>query len=63
VPIWAAQGVFRGLWERLAVPYCPRCRHETPTLLRPRHDVVLCPPCWDLLLLLAAGDADDVDAR
>jgi len=45
------------------VPICPRCRQESPALLRPRFDVVLCPPCWDLLLLIAAGDTDDVDAR
>jgi hypothetical protein len=42
---------------------CPRCRHEAPALLRPREDVVLCAACWDLLLLIAAGGADDVDAR
>lgn len=42
---------------------CPRCRHEAAMLLRPRPDVVLCPGCWDLLLLIAAGDADEVDAR
>jgi hypothetical protein len=42
---------------------CPRCRSETHSLLRPHADVVLCPPCWDLLLLIAAGDANDVDAR
>lgn len=45
------------------MPICPRCRQESPALLRPRFDVVLCPPCWDLLLLIAAGDTDDVDAR
>ena len=32
-------------------------------LLRPRYDVTLCPPCWDLLLSIAAGDIEDVDAR
>ncbi len=42
---------------------CPRCHSESPSLLRPRPDIVLCPGCWDLLLLIAAGDADDVDAR
>ena len=42
---------------------CPRCRHEVPSLLRPRPDVVLCAACWDLLLLIAAGGADEVDAR
>lgn len=42
---------------------CPRCRAEAPTLLRPRPDIVLCARCWDLLLLIAAGGADDVDAR
>jgi hypothetical protein len=45
------------------VPICPRCRQDTPTLLRPHFDVVLCPACWDLLLQIAAGDMDDVDAR
>jgi hypothetical protein len=45
------------------VNVCPRCRQVSPTLLRPRPDVVLCPSCWDLLLLIAAGGADDVDAR
>ena len=45
------------------MPICPRCRQQAPALLRPRNDVVLCPPCWDLLLLIAAGDADEVDAR
>ncbi len=42
---------------------CPRCHRDVPGLLRPRYDVVLCAPCWDLLLLIAAGDADEVDAR
>jgi hypothetical protein len=42
---------------------CPRCRAEVPALLRPRPDVVLCAGCWDLLLLIAAGGADEVDAR
>jgi hypothetical protein len=32
-------------------------------LLRPRHDVLLCASCWDLLLLIAAGGSDEVDAR
>jgi hypothetical protein len=45
------------------VPVCPRCRHDSPALLTPRHDVVLCPSCWDLLLVIAAGGADEVDAR
>jgi hypothetical protein len=45
------------------VPICPRCRQQAVTLLRPRHDVILCPPCWDLILLVAAGGADEVDAR
>ena len=45
------------------MPICPRCRQESRTLLRPRPDIVLCPACWDLLLLIAAGGADEVDAR
>jgi hypothetical protein len=43
------------------VAICPRCRRETAALLRPQPDILLCPDCWDLLLLLAAGGADDVD--
>lgn len=42
---------------------CPRCRRDSATLLHPRPDVTLCPACWDLLLLIAAGGADEVDAR
>lgn len=42
---------------------CPRCHCETPTLLRPQADIVLCPPCWDLILTLAVGDVEEVDAR
>ncbi|MDQ1712563.1 MAG: hypothetical protein QOE45_2013 [Frankiaceae bacterium] len=43
--------------------HCPRCHREAHDLLRPRPDVALCAGCWDLLLLVAAGDSDDVDAR
>jgi DNA-directed RNA polymerase subunit RPC12/RpoP len=42
---------------------CPRCRAQVPALLQPHRDVTLCAPCWDLILMIAAGDADDVDAR
>ena len=42
---------------------CPRCRVESPMLLRPQYGVLLCPPCWDLLLMIAAGGADEIDAR
>ena len=42
---------------------CPRCHVDAPTLLRPQPDIVLCASCWDLLLLIAAGGADEVDAR
>ena len=52
-----------GYWEGLVVYVCPRCRAEVPALLRPQQDIVLCAGCWDLLLLIAAGGADDVDAR
>lgn len=45
------------------MPICPRCRQASKTLLHPRPDIVLCPGCWDLLLLIAAGGAADVDAR
>ena len=45
------------------MPVCPRCRQQVPNLLRPRHDILLCAACWDLLLLIAAGGADEVDAR
>ena len=45
------------------VALCPRCRQDVPQLLRPRADITMCPACWDLLLAIAAGDVDDVDAR
>ena len=45
------------------MPICPRCRQQAESLLRPRYDVTLCAACWDLLLALAAGEADEVDAR
>lgn len=48
---------------RAVVQVCPRCRAEVPALLRPRPDVVLCAGCWDLLLVIASGGADEVDAR
>ncbi len=42
---------------------CPRCRKGVPSLLRPQPDILICTGCWDLLLAIAAGGADDVDAR
>jgi hypothetical protein len=45
------------------VSLCPRCRQEVPALLRPRFDVTICASCWDLILAIAAGDTNDIDAR
>jgi Zn-finger nucleic acid-binding protein len=45
------------------VHVCPRCRAEVHALLRPQLDIVICARCWDLLLMIAAGGADEVDAR
>ena len=42
---------------------CPRCRAEVAALLRPQPDITICAACWDLLLLIAAGGSDEVDAR